>query len=289
MKQYIRSLKMICVHDYPAKYPQLFNQILQYLQNTDSRESIYTGLQGLFALAARFEFELDEDRLPLHEIIKHSFQILGALVSQMMQHKDDPDALYMLHLICKVFYVSNQLQMCPYLMEAGHLDPWVQFFKAILDMECPAELATKTDDATEIDRREKHIFWKLKGITAKLTYRIFVKYGNPTIVEEKPEIQAFSNWFSTNCNVALLESHLTLLLARSTGYVGAKALNFSIKYTSASTKLSVTMEKLKPFVLRILQDTVIPILFVTTRDLNQFETEPIEYIRAQYDFTETLF
>jgi hypothetical protein len=129
---------------------------------------------------------LDEDRLPLHNVIKESFSVLGALVSQMMQHKEDSDALHMLHLICKVFYVSNQLQMCPYLMEAGNLDPWVQFFKAILDMECPANLSDKTEDFDEINKREKNIFWKLKGITAKLTYRIFVKYGNPSIVEEKP-------------------------------------------------------------------------------------------------------
>jgi len=31
MKQYIRSLKMICVHDYPAKLPNLFQQIMGYL------------------------------------------------------------------------------------------------------------------------------------------------------------------------------------------------------------------------------------------------------------------
>jgi importin-7 len=107
MKQYIRSLKMICVHDYPDKLPNLFSQIMAHLNNTSSRESVYAGLQGLFALAARFEFELDEDRVPLHQIIKESFSVLGALVSQMMQHKDDSDALHMLHLICKVFYVSN--------------------------------------------------------------------------------------------------------------------------------------------------------------------------------------
>jgi 2-keto-3-deoxy-L-rhamnonate aldolase RhmA len=30
-KQYIRSLKMICVHDYPDKLPNLFNQCLEFL------------------------------------------------------------------------------------------------------------------------------------------------------------------------------------------------------------------------------------------------------------------
>ena len=153
--------------------------------------------------------------------------------------------------------------MCPYLMEQGNLDPWVQFFKAILDMDTPAEIKPQVDDVDEINKREKNIFWKLKGITAKLTYRIFVKYGNPTIVEEKPHIQEFSKWFSTNCNVPLLESHLTILLSKGDNYVGAKTLNFAIKYTSASTKLKNTMEKLKPFIDKILKDIVIPILFVS--------------------------
>jgi hypothetical protein len=158
-----------------------------------------------------------------------------------------------------------------------------------LDLPCPPDLASATEDPQEIERRGKHIFWKIKGITTKLTYRAFVKYGNPSIVEEKPEIKAFSNRFSLNFNVPLLESHLTLLLAKRAGYVGAKALNYAIKFTSASTKLQNTMEKLKPFVDVILHDTVVPILYVTSRDLTQFETEPVEYIRAQYDFTETLF
>lgn len=50
---------------------------------------MYAGLQGLFALAARYEFELDEDRLPLHEIIKASFSVLGALVNDMINAKEN--------------------------------------------------------------------------------------------------------------------------------------------------------------------------------------------------------
>ena len=46
----------------------------------------------------------------------------------------------MMHLVCKVFYVSNQLQVCPYLMQDNNMDPWVQFFKTILDMKMPQEL-----------------------------------------------------------------------------------------------------------------------------------------------------
>lgn len=49
------------------------------------------------------------------------------------------------------------------------------------------------------------------------------------------------------------------------------------------------MEKLKPFVENILFDTIVPILYVTEQDLTTFNSDPIEFIRNQYDFNETLF
>jgi hypothetical protein len=207
----------------------------------------------------------------------------------MINNKENTDALYMLHLVCKVFYVGNQLQMCPYLMEGDNLDPWVMFFKTILDMECPMELCSPTDNVDEIQRRDKSIFWKIKGITAKITYRIFVKYGNPSMVEDVVVTKAFSNSFSLKYSIPLLESHLQLVLSRKEKLVGSKCLNQALKFISASTKQSNTMEKLKPYVENILYDTIIPIMFVTQKDMNTFNNDPIEYIRNQYDFTETLF
>ena len=49
------------------------------------------------------------------------------------------------------------------------------------------------------------------------------------------------------------------------------------------------MEKLKPYVENLLFDTIIPILYITERDIETFQNDPIEYIRNQYDFEETLF
>lgn len=207
----------------------------------------------------------------------------------MINNKENEDALYMLHLICKVFYVSNQMQMCPYLMEVDHLDPWILFFKTILDMECPPALESSTDQTEEIQRRDKSIFWKIKGITAKITYRIFVKYGDPVIVENKTHIKSFANNFSLKYTFPLFESHLQLLFKRKNCFVGSKALNFAIKFISKCSQMDHTMNKLKPYVENILYDTVIPIMFVTQRDLETFETDPIEYIRSLYDFADTMF
>ena len=49
------------------------------------------------------------------------------------------------------------------------------------------------------------------------------------------------------------------------------------------------MEYLKPHMENILYNTIVPIMLITEKDLAQFESDPIEFIRNQYDFTETLF
>lgn len=55
--------------------------------------------------------------------------------------------------------------------------PWMQFFKTLLDNPVPPELEAPTEDMEEIAERDKTIHWKIKAISAKITYRIFSKYA----------------------------------------------------------------------------------------------------------------
>jgi len=87
----------------------------------------------------------------------------------------------------------------------------------------------------------------------------------------------------------MLESHLQLMFKRKTGFVGSKTLNFNIKYVTSATKLNRTMDKLKPFIENIIYETIMPIMLITHKDATLFKDDPIEYIRKQQDFTETLF
>jgi hypothetical protein len=76
-------MKMICVHDYPDKLPNFFSKIMEFLQAKDELK-VYAGLSGLLALTSRYEFELDEDREPLFEIINKAFTVLGELVNNLI-------------------------------------------------------------------------------------------------------------------------------------------------------------------------------------------------------------
>ena len=106
---------------------------------------------GLKALAGKYEFIPEASRGPLHHLFGCCFERLGILVNQMINNTGDQNALYMLHLICKVFYVSNQLSVCPFLMEENNLDPWILFFKTILDLPAPPALTSPTTDPQEIE------------------------------------------------------------------------------------------------------------------------------------------
>ena len=61
----------------------------------------------MYALTARYEFELDEDREKLYEIINVSYDRLGSLVNEMIANIENENALYMMHFVSKIFYVSN--------------------------------------------------------------------------------------------------------------------------------------------------------------------------------------
>jgi len=51
-------------HDYPEKWGSLLNDVLTYLGHQEEK-SILTGLQGLYALTQKYEYESDEEREPL--------------------------------------------------------------------------------------------------------------------------------------------------------------------------------------------------------------------------------
>jgi hypothetical protein len=66
-------------------------------------------------------------------------------------------ALKLMHMICKVFYVANQLYLLPALSVPGQLHPWMHFFKEILDQPLPDHLSSFVEDMDEISARDKSI------------------------------------------------------------------------------------------------------------------------------------
>jgi hypothetical protein len=99
---------------------------------------------------------------------------------------------------------------------------WIKYFKNIMEFNPPKEMLTKIEDPDQIELRNKSIYWKLKGATAKTTYSMFLKYSNATKnLNQFPsgsesEIKNFSKIFIDNYSVPLLESHLKQIINTKT-------------------------------------------------------------------------
>lgn len=66
--------------DYPTVWPNLLTDVINYLSQQEDK-AIITGLFGLFGLCKKFEYELDDGREPLYNIIASTFGILGNLIN----------------------------------------------------------------------------------------------------------------------------------------------------------------------------------------------------------------
>ena len=49
------------------------------------------------------------------------------------------------------------------------------------------------------------------------------------------------------------------------------------------------MDKFKPYIIDLLFESLIPIMFITEADMENFEINPVEYINKMADFEETMF
>ena len=68
----------------------------------------------------------------------------------------------------------------------------MQFFKTVLDMPVPEDLKTLTQDTDEVNRRDKTMFWKLKGTVAELTHKLF-SHSDP--LECEADLKPFAEMF----------------------------------------------------------------------------------------------
>lgn len=100
-------MAIIAINDYPQKWSQVISHEIPRFLNSNDEKGIYTGLLALLGVVKKYEFQLDDDRTPLLNIQRDVFGIMGNLINQLINNLENEIALRILHLICKIFYVSN--------------------------------------------------------------------------------------------------------------------------------------------------------------------------------------
>lgn len=174
-------------------------------------------------------------------------------------------------------------------MVDNNMEPWILFFKTLLDMPPPGKEGVKTEEYDQARNLNRTLFWKTKGRVAKTCFRMFIEYADPNKVEDKPIVRGFSTEFQQKYTIPLLESMMKILFSQPQNFVGAKCLIFTIKYIEASARMDQTLEKIKPYIDQIIYDIILPMMYITKQDNELFEEDPQEYVRCYQEYDETLF
>lgn len=94
-------------------------------------------------------------------------------MEELSKNPNDTGATEILYLILKAFKKANSSQVCKCFMEDSNIEPWMQCLYKVLLMPIPDELVGLTEDVDEIMQRNRSVFWKIKGLAAKITWILF--------------------------------------------------------------------------------------------------------------------
>ena len=93
--------------DYPEKWSTALQEIHDRLSSTEEN-IIISGLRALKELLRAYEFEIDEERKPIYQIVDLFFPQLEKLI-EYVTGGNSPNQILLMHLISKIFFLSNQV------------------------------------------------------------------------------------------------------------------------------------------------------------------------------------
>ena len=86
---------------------------MEFLNNAADNATFYAGLQGLYALSIKYEFQQTKPNQPLHSVIKEALRVLSFRINGIISHKEllntktNALALRIIYTICMIFSKCN--------------------------------------------------------------------------------------------------------------------------------------------------------------------------------------
>jgi len=161
----------------------------------------------------------------------------------------------------------------------------MSFFKFILDKKLGEELESTTEDRNIINQRAKNVFWLNKKSCGRILVHFMRIYIKPKPLANDP-YAAVTQLFLQNYAVPFLESFVQILYNKKQQYVPVKVVYFAMKYVYRALSFP-DLEKLLTIHLEaLLFDLLIPTMFLTVEDNEEWSSNPIEFIRKESDLLE---
>lgn len=277
------AFQTICKADFPLKWPNLADQVLERL-NSNSIEEFGAGLVVLYQLCKCYSYKKAEECEARNEVLKVAMPLLYARMVQILNDQTD-SVVEIRKLMLKIFHSVTQyfypLDTIP--NEACQL--WFVVCQNILEQELPPMVAQLDDD----DERAACVWWKIKKWASRIMHRLFERFGSPgnTI---SSTYDKFAAWFLKTLAIPGMISCLATLEKKRQGqFIAPRVLQHTLQYTTICVNHSVCWLKLKAQLSMLVQEVIFPLLCFSKEDEELWNDDPLEYIRTKFDIFEEFY
>lgn len=270
-------------NDFPKKWPMLLSQVLPLLQSTVSLSdtaSLQTGLLLAHEVVSWKGYDSDE----LTEQIFASFCPLLLHIGQSVlpAASESEQAAALLKMVLKTAYSCISFKYNPYIMGEQTAVPWITFITQALQLTVPERL--KTRDMEDEERAELPLF-KAKKWALHCQIRIFQRHGCPDGSSFQPTTSAwsFSKFYMHNMAQPVVSVIMSMLSqwqdSANTDRIFCLLCDFLCEFIRNKNLFNALL----PHLPTVLLHFAFPKLCFSDRDQQQWEDDPMEYVRSMLD------
>ncbi|RPD62608.1 ARM repeat-containing protein [Lentinus tigrinus ALCF2SS1-7] len=276
------ALKNVVARDFPENWPNLVDEVKKLLASSNIRE-VHAGCVTALEMVRAFRFRQNNDILP--KLVEAFFPILVNIATQALSNPPagtNQEVPTLLHLILKTYSTSIILQLSAHQQSSESLVPWGRLLFQVVNLQIPKDAVPEDED-----ERERSEWWKAKKWAYKILGRLFHRFGNPSQLPSslQQDYGAFAQHFVTSFAPEIFKVYLqqTELYVSGQAWLSKKCQYRIFTFFTECVKPKSTWALLKPHVQNLVQSYIYPQLSFTPAKQEQWETDPIEFVRTSVD------
>lgn len=286
--QLVEAVRVIVYYDFPERWPEVANQVLQNLNEANANEcgKLVGTVLVLGALVRKYEFKDESERVNIDTVIDVVFPKLLELLKALVTYQGPPNVELeeLKKAICKTYWSATYMHFSPTLRDPAVYREWVSTFHALIIAPISTE-GMPTDDKTEL----KHWpWWKSKKWALRVINRQFDKFSN--LKRLSPELKTLATIYRDEFAPQMLNVYAELLNSVTAGAaVPDRIVNLSVSHLTTAVNASFTYKAMEPFLDQMFVNNIFPLVCFTNEDAELWEDDPHEYVRKTQDFIEDMY
>ncbi|CAF1060914.1 unnamed protein product [Adineta ricciae] len=278
--QLITTAGTMIKNDFPSKWPQFMNQVHTCL-SSDNTETWTSVLLVFYILVQYYEYKKVEDRSPMDDVMVVLMPLLHQRFMQLFTHNDSDQSALIQKQILKIFHAYTQLHLSFRVLPTQTMASWLDTCCMVLERRLPERL-----DALDEDDRADHPWWKCKKWALHILIRTFERHGSPANLPKGSAADRveFANFYLKGFSAKIITLVFNTLEAyRQKVYVSPRVVQLCLNYLRESVRHAFSWKIVQNNIVVLIQDIIYPLLCINDDDIELFNDEPVEFVRARLD------